>query len=93
MCQLQVNGNWRGGSIAALRLALLQTRGTTCLVLDEPVNHLDLSAIEQLEQVLPACEGTVVLITHDRRVFVAIRVDTTLDVRDLLTFHPARGAR
>jgi hypothetical protein len=34
-----------------------------------------------------------VLITHDRRVFVAIRVDTTLDVRDLLTFHPARGAR
>ena len=37
------------------------------LVLDEPTNHLDLPAIEQLEQAVDAFDGTVLLVTHDRR--------------------------
>ncbi|MBB1050411.1 MAG: ABC-F family ATP-binding cassette domain-containing protein [Dietzia sp.] len=48
-------------------LALLQQRGVNLLVLDEPTNHLDLPAIEQLEQAVEAFDGTVLLVTHDRR--------------------------
>jgi len=48
-------------------LALLQARGVNLLVLDEPTNHLDLPAIEQLESALNSFEGTVLLVTHDRR--------------------------
>ncbi len=64
-------------------LALLQARGTTCLVLDEPTNHLDLPAIQQLEQALTDYPGTVLLVTHDRRFAQAVRVDHELDVREL----------
>jgi ATPase subunit of ABC transporter with duplicated ATPase domains len=48
-------------------LALLMARGVNCIVLDEPTNHLDLPAIEELEAALDAFPGTVVLVTHDRR--------------------------
>jgi ATPase subunit of ABC transporter with duplicated ATPase domains len=74
-------------------LALLQARGTTCLVLDEPTNHLDLAAIEQLEQALATYDGTLLLVTHDRRLAEAVAVDHTLDVRGLRAFPPAKGAR
>jgi ATPase subunit of ABC transporter with duplicated ATPase domains len=48
-------------------LALLTLRGVNCLVLDEPTNHLDLPAIEELERALERYDGTVLLVTHDRR--------------------------
>jgi ATPase subunit of ABC transporter with duplicated ATPase domains len=48
-------------------LALLQARGVNCLVLDEPTNHLDLEAIEELERALVDYDGTILLVTHDRR--------------------------
>jgi ATPase subunit of ABC transporter with duplicated ATPase domains len=56
-------------------LALLQARGVNLLVLDEPTNHLDLAAIEQLESALASYTGTLLLVTHDRRMLDA--VDTT----------------
>ena len=56
-------------------LALLQARGVNLLVLDEPTNHLDLAAIEQLEQALDSYEGTVLLVTHDRRMLESVRLD------------------
>jgi ATPase subunit of ABC transporter with duplicated ATPase domains len=74
-------------------LALLQARGTNCLVLDEPTNHLDLPAIEQLEQALETYEGTLLLVTHDRRLASAVRVDHEINVRDLLTFTRVKGGR
>ncbi|ANZ36589.1 heme ABC transporter ATP-binding protein [Lentzea guizhouensis] len=74
-------------------LALLQARGTNCLVLDEPTNHLDLPAIDQLEQALETYEGTLLLVTHDRRLASAVRVDHEINVRDLLTFPRAKGGR
>ncbi|MFD7627454.1 ABC-F family ATP-binding cassette domain-containing protein [Streptomyces sp. NPDC059851] len=63
-------------------LALLQGRGVNLLVLDEPTNHLDLPAIEQLESALEAYEGTLLLVTHDRRMLDAVRVTRRLQVAD-----------
>jgi ATPase subunit of ABC transporter with duplicated ATPase domains len=54
-------------------LALLQAREVNLLVLDEPTNHLDLPAIEQLEQALDDFGGTVLLVTHDRRMLDTVR--------------------
>nr|WP_198428546.1 ABC-F family ATP-binding cassette domain-containing protein [Nocardia bovistercoris] len=53
-------------------LALLQARGVNLLVLDEPTNHLDLPAIEQLEQAVESFTGTLLLVTHDRRMLDAV---------------------
>ncbi|MFF3014666.1 ABC-F family ATP-binding cassette domain-containing protein [Streptomyces sp. NPDC057939] len=63
-------------------LALLQGRGVNLLVLDEPTNHLDLPAIEQLEAALDAYEGTLLLVTHDRRMLDAVHVTRRLEVVD-----------
>jgi ATPase subunit of ABC transporter with duplicated ATPase domains len=55
------------GERTRAQLALLSAQGVNCLVLDEPTNHLDLPAIEELETALAGYPGTVVLVTHDRR--------------------------
>jgi ATPase subunit of ABC transporter with duplicated ATPase domains len=47
-------------------------------VLDEPTNHLDLEAIEELETALDGFDGTVVLVTHDRRFLEAFRATHTI---------------
>jgi ATPase subunit of ABC transporter with duplicated ATPase domains len=59
-------------------LALLTARGVNCLVLDEPTNHLDVAAIEELERALDANDGTIVLVTHDRRFLERFRATRTL---------------
>lgn len=61
-------------------MALLQARGVNVLVLDEPTNHLDLPAIEQLEQALDSYEGTLLLVTHDRRMLEHVRLDRRWNV-------------
>jgi ATPase subunit of ABC transporter with duplicated ATPase domains len=61
-------------------LALLQARGVNLLVLDEPTNHLDLAAIEQLESALSSYGGTLLLVTHDRRMLAAVRTTRRLRV-------------
>ncbi|MFF4158788.1 ABC-F family ATP-binding cassette domain-containing protein [Streptomyces sp. NPDC001678] len=63
-------------------LALLQARGVNLLVLDEPTNHLDLPAIEQLESALASYDGTLLLVTHDRRMLDAVRTTRRLEVSD-----------
>ncbi|MDQ4069051.1 MAG: ATP-binding cassette domain-containing protein [Actinomycetota bacterium] len=61
-------------------LALLMATGANCLVLDEPTNHLDLPAIEQLEQALGTYEGTLLLVTHDRRLLESLEITRTLEL-------------
>jgi ATPase subunit of ABC transporter with duplicated ATPase domains len=61
-------------------LALLQSRGVNCLVLDEPTNHLDVEAIEQLEGALAGYEGTVLLVTHDRRFLESFAPTRTIEL-------------
>ncbi|MEV0429422.1 ABC-F family ATP-binding cassette domain-containing protein [Micromonospora sp. NPDC050495] len=63
-------------------LALLQGRGVNLLVLDEPTNHLDLPAIEQLESALTGYPGTLLLVTHDRRMLDTVSVNRRLRVTD-----------
>ena len=61
-------------------LALLMAAGANWLVLDEPTNHLDLPAIEQLETALDAYDGTLLLVTHDRRLLEAVALDRTVEL-------------
>ncbi|MER7154680.1 ABC-F family ATP-binding cassette domain-containing protein [Streptomyces lydicus] len=61
-------------------LALLQGRGVNLLVLDEPTNHLDLPAIEQLESALASYRGTLLLVTHDRRMLKAVHTTRRIEV-------------
>jgi ATPase subunit of ABC transporter with duplicated ATPase domains len=61
-------------------LALLQARGVNLLVLDEPTNHLDLPAIEQLESALADYPGTLLLVTHDRRMLDAVHTTRHIEV-------------
>ncbi|MET9666994.1 ABC-F family ATP-binding cassette domain-containing protein [Streptomyces sp. NPDC006475] len=63
-------------------LALLQGRGVNLLVLDEPTNHLDLPAIEQLETALDSYQGTLLLVTHDRRMLDAVHTTRRVEVAD-----------
>jgi ATPase subunit of ABC transporter with duplicated ATPase domains len=63
-------------------LALLQARGVNLLVLDEPTNHLDLPAIEQLESALETYNGTLLLVTHDRRMLDAVQTNRHITVTD-----------
>jgi ATPase subunit of ABC transporter with duplicated ATPase domains len=52
-----------------------------CLVLDEPTNHLDLPAIEELEAALVDFGGSIVLVTHDRRLLERFEPTQTLELR------------
>jgi ATPase subunit of ABC transporter with duplicated ATPase domains len=61
-------------------LAILQVRGVNVLVLDEPTNHLDLEAVEQLEQAIEGFPGTLILVTHDRRLLDAVGIDRVVEV-------------
>ncbi len=63
-------------------LALLQARGVNLLVLDEPTNHLDLPAIEQLESALDSYSGTLILVTHDRRMLTAVQTTRHWQMRN-----------
>jgi ATPase subunit of ABC transporter with duplicated ATPase domains len=55
------------GERTRAQLAELQNQRVNLLVLDEPTNHLDLEAVEQLEAALHGYDGTVVVVSHDRR--------------------------
>jgi ATP-binding cassette subfamily F protein 3 len=54
------------GERARLALAVLVARGCNFLVLDEPINHLDIPSRARFEQALTAFEGTSLVIAHDR---------------------------
>ena len=73
-------GSLSPGERTRALVALFAARGVNCLILDEPTNHLDVAAIEELERALDAFEGTVVLVTHDRRFLAAFRATRTLEL-------------
>ena len=72
-------------------MALLQARGVNLLVLDEPTNHLDLPAIEQLEEALESYDGSLLLVSHDRRLLDNVRLDQRWHVEDGTGHHQPGG--
>ena len=56
-----------GGERNRLLLARLFARPANVLVLDEPTNDLDIDTLELLEELLQTYDGTVFLVSHDRR--------------------------
>ncbi len=56
-----------GGERNRLLLARLFARPANVLVLDEPTNDLDMDTLDLLEDLLGSYEGTVFLVSHDRR--------------------------
>ncbi len=60
-------GNLSGGQKKRVALAQAWVQKPDILLLDEPTNHLDIDAIIWLENLLKAFEGSIVVITHDRR--------------------------
>ncbi len=63
---LQLNQSLSYGERARLMLAQLVAQGCNFLLLDEPINHLDIPARTQFEQALTQFEGTALAVVHDR---------------------------
>lgn len=62
----QLGGELSYGERARLALALLVLRGANFLLLDEPLNHLDLPSRERFEEALTGFGGTTIIVLHDR---------------------------
>lgn len=62
-------------------LAGFQARGVNFLVLDEPTNHLDLPAIEELEEALASYQGTLLVVSHDRRFLESLCIGRVVTLR------------
>ena len=77
-----------GGERNRLLLARLFARPANVLVLDEPTNDLDIDTLELLEQLLQSFDGTVFLVSHDRR-FLDNVVTSTI-VSESTPEHPGR---
>jgi len=54
------------GERARLQLGLLVAQGCTFLLLDEPINHLDIPSRARFEEALANFEGTILAVVHDR---------------------------
>lgn len=64
------------GERSRLALALLAGRGCNFLLLDEPINHLDIPSRERFERAMARFEGTALAVVHDR--YFIERFATTL---------------
>jgi len=54
------------GQRARLALAKMVAAGCNVLLLDEPINHLDIPARARFEETLGSFEGAVLVVVHDR---------------------------
>jgi ATP-binding cassette, subfamily F, member 3 len=69
------------GERSRLQLALLVLSGCNLLLLDEPLNHLDIEGREHFEEALDAFDGTVITVSHDRA-FLDSFAERVVEVRD-----------
>ncbi len=78
---LRPAGSLSFGERARLMLAVLVARGCNFLLLDEPINHLDIPSRSRFEQALALFEGTVLAVVHDRY-FIERFASTLWQVQD-----------
>ena len=76
---LRPAGELSYGERARLALALLAIGGANLLLLDEPMNHLDIPSREQLEEAILGTKVAVVMVSHDRFAIERLGAET-LDV-------------
>jgi len=69
------------GERARLQLALLVAQGCTFLLLDEPINHLDIPSRARFEEALSNFKGTILAVVHDRY-FIERFASDVWNVRD-----------
>lgn len=70
-----------GGERVKVALSKLFVSDINTLILDEPTNFLDTAALEALEKLLKEYEGSIIVVSHDRR-FVASIAIRILEIRD-----------
>lgn len=82
-----------GGERQMLAIAKILLRRPNLLILDEPTNHMDLSAVEALEQALKEYEGNVLIVSHDIELiknvcnrFLTIKDGSLIEVDEPLFF-------
>ncbi len=63
---LRPTGSLSYGERARLQLGLLVAQGCTFLLLDEPINHLDIPSRARFEEALANFKGTILAVVHDR---------------------------
>lgn len=63
---LRVTRELSFGERARLQLGLLVAQGCTFLLLDEPINHLDIPSRARFEEALSSFKGTILAVVHDR---------------------------
>lgn len=83
-----------GGEKAKTALGKLLLMDCNTLLLDEPTNHLDLFTMEELEKLLSAYGGTLLLISHDEELIrkTATRI-IRFDGKKLVTIEDGRMER
>ena len=60
-------GALSSGERVRLALARMMASGCNLMVLDEPTHHLDIATRERMEEALEGYTGTLLLVSHDRR--------------------------
>ncbi len=78
-----------GGQKTRVSLGKLLVTKPDILLLDEPINHLDLTSIEWLETFLMNYKGTVVIVAHDR--YFLDRIVTKVIDLSMHTAHVYKG--
>ena len=73
--------NCSGGEKNRLLFGKLMMADINVLIMDEPTNHMDIEAIDALNNALKAFEGTLIFVSHDRE-FVSSLASRIIDIKD-----------
>ena len=73
--------NCSGGEKNRLLFGKLMMQDVNVLIMDEPTNHMDMEAIEALNNALKDFKGTLIFVSHDRE-FVSSLATRIVDIKD-----------